>query len=185
MNSYLQLVLAALLLLGGCTPVISEQSRKLVDSEVKFATLRTSPADYIGKHVMLGGRIAGVRNSIDGAQLEVVQFDLTDSGLPEDSFLSSGRFLATSSDYLDAMIFQRGMLITLVGEVKGKKILRLDDMDYVYPLVAIRELYLWKGLESDRAYLQPLPPYYYDPYYYGYGYEPFWQRNYGPISRPR
>jgi outer membrane lipoprotein len=183
MKIFLHLSLATFILLAGCTTIISEQSRKLVDTDARFSELRAKPESYIGKHIMLGGRIAGVRNSTDGAQIEVVQFDLTDRGIPEDSFISYGRFLATSSDYLDAMIFQKGMLIVLVGEIKGKRILRLDDMDYSYPVVAIREFHLWKDSDFDRAYLYQQPPYY-SPYYFGYGYEPFMPRIYGPVIRP-
>ena len=183
MKNFVHIAFATVMLLAGCTTIISEQSRKLVDTDVAFSRLRENPESYIGKHVMLGGRIAGVRNSIESFQIEVVQFDLTPRGLPEDTFISHGRFLATNSEFMDPMIFQRGMMITLVGEIKGKKILRLDDMDYAYPVVAIREMYLWNSQDFDRAYCYPQPPY--DPYYFGYGYEPFLPRNFGPIIRSR
>ncbi len=184
MKTFFYMVFAAVALLTGCATIISEQSRKLVDTDVKFSRLRESPESYIGKHVMLGGRIAGVRNSIDGSRIEIVQFSLDDNGIPEESMVSNGRFLATSSDYLDDMIFQKGMLITLVGEIKGKITLRLDDMDYSYPVIAIRELHLVQGA-PDRAYLNPPPYQQYNPYFYGYGYEPFWPRHNGLIIRPR
>lgn len=184
MKLLLAVTLAGIMLLTGCTTIISEQSRRLVDTKVSFAELKKEPNGYVGKHIMLGGRIAGVKNTREGAQLEIVQFELNDRGIPEDSFISHGRFLATSSEYLDAMVFRHGMLITMVGEIKGKKLLRLEDMDYVYPLVALREWYLWPGTEYERCNLYPsnLPGY--DPYYYGYGFEPFWSRPFAPAIRP-
>lgn len=177
---YLSLLFAA-----GCTTVISEQSRKLVDSTAPFKEIKEAPENYIGKHVLLGGRIARTRNSSDGARIEIVQFELTSNSYPEDTFLSYGRFLATSSSYMDPLIFKQGMLLTLVGEIKGKMTMRLDDMDYTYPVIAMREWYLWPGSGSDRvgSYPEPLPQY--DPYNFGFGYEPFLQRpyNYSPVPR--
>lgn len=173
------------LMLTGCTTIISEGSRKLVDTDADFAQLKGSPERYIGKHVMLGGRIASVKNSMEGSQIEIVQFDLTSSGRPEETFISNGRFLAKSSDYLDSMIFKRGMLITLVGEIKGKIIQRLDDMDYPYLVVSLREWYLWPESGWDRGEAYPFPPPVYSPYYYGYGFEPYWYRPYGPIIRQK
>jgi outer membrane lipoprotein len=35
-------------------------------------------------------------------------------------------------------------MITLVGEVKGQKTMRLDNVEYIYPLLAVREVYLWR-----------------------------------------
>lgn len=179
-----RVIVAALTLmvaLSGCTRVISKEALQSVDPTVSFAKLRENPDQFIGKHVLLGGRIAAARNTKEGGQLEIVQFNLDDSGMPEDTFVSRGRFLAVSSEFLDTMIYKPGRLITLVGEVKGKKTLPLDEVDYTYPVVAIRELYLWKSEEYERSFYY-LPPYY-DPYYYGFGYEPFWYRPYGPVIR--
>ena len=174
-----------LLFAAGCTTVISEQSRKLVNSTAPFKDIKEAPESYIGKHVLLGGRIARTRNSSDGAAIEIVQFELTSNSYPEDTFLSYGRFLATSNSYMDPLIFKQGMLLTLVGEIKGKKTMRLEDMDYTYPVIALRDWYLWTGSGPDRgcSYPEPLPQY--DPYNFGYGYEPFLQRpfNFIPLQR--
>ena len=162
------------LIIPGCTRVISEQSRRMVDTNADFLQVRDNLDKFIGKHIMLGGRIAGVKNSPEGTVIEIVQFDLTDNGAPIDSFISAGRFLATSSDFLDAMIFRKGMLITLVGEIKGRRTQRLDEMEYIYPVIAMREWYLWPGSDWEKSgYYPPQAPMY-DPYYYGYGFEPYW-----------
>lgn len=181
MRHLLMIILSTTLLLQGCTTIISEQSRRLVDTEAQFSEVRESPDRFIGKHIMLGGRIAGVKNTPEGTQVEVVQFDLTWNGYPEDKFISYGRFLATSSEFLDKMIFREGMLITLVGEIKGKTKQRLDEMEYIYPVIAMREWHLWKDSEWDNSSYLPPPSPVYNPYYYGYGFEPYWFR---PISPP-
>lgn len=167
------LVLAVLTALSGCARVISDQSRSLVDPTVQFAKLRENPDAFIGKTVMLGGRIASARNTKEGGVLEIVQFDL-DGDVPQDSFVSHGRFLATSVDFLDTLIYKADRQVTLVGEVKGKKTLPLDEVEYTYPVVAIREIFLWKTGDNEKYLLYP--PSRYNPYYYGYGSEPYWDR---------
>jgi outer membrane lipoprotein len=179
------ILMLSLLLLTGCAAVISEQSRKLIDTDAPFKAIKESPEAYIGKHVMLGGRIANVRNSGEGAQLEIVQFDLSSSGYPEDTFLSYGRFLATSSSYMDPMVYRRGLLITLVGEIKGKKTMRLDNMDYTYPILTMREWHVWRGSDLERGNIYPSAMPTYDPYSYGFGVEPTLQRPYSPVLVPR
>jgi len=186
MRYLLAMSLALILIISGCTTIISDQSRKLVDTDASFKAIKETPENYIGKTALLGGRIASIRNSAGGTQLEIVQFELASHDYPEESFISYGRFLATTGNYMDPLIYRPGMLITLVGELKGKKTLRLDDMDYVYPLISLREWYLWPGSGLERGcstYPAPLPEY--NPYNFGFGLEPFLQRPYAPLYIPR
>ncbi len=178
MRSLIPFIFLLSLMPPGCTRAISEQARKMVDTDATFMQVRENPDRFIGKHIMVGGRIAGVKHTPEGTSIEIVQFDLTDSGAPADTFISSGRFLATSSEFLDALIFRKGMLIILVGEIKGKKMQRIDEMEYSYPVIAMREWYLWPGSDWEKSSFYPPPPPMYDPYYYGYGFEPYWYRPY-------
>ena len=175
----LALLAVSVLMLSGCASVISEQSRKLVDPNIQFGQLREKPDAYVGKYVMVGGRIVTVKNTKEGGVLEVVQFHLDSSGMPQATDQTGGRFLATSTDFLDNAVFKPGRLITLVGEVKGKKTMPLDQIEYTYPVIAMREYYLWTETDYDRDYFYPPLPYY-DPYYFGYG-APYWMRPYEPV----
>lgn len=57
-------------------------------------------------------------------------------------------------------------------------------MEYTYPVIAIKEIHVWKNPEYDKGYPYPAPsPYYYDPYYYGYWPGPYWYRPLGPVYR--
>ncbi|MBW1726102.1 MAG: Slp family lipoprotein [Deltaproteobacteria bacterium] len=42
-------------------------------------------------------------------------------------------FLVQSKQFLDPAIYQKGMLLTLVGILKGSKVLSIGGFDYVYP----------------------------------------------------
>jgi len=185
MRRLILVIISLALFSTGCSTIISEQSRKLVDTNESFKVIKQTPDAYIGKHVMLGGRIANVKNSAEGAQLEIVQFELSSTGYPEDTFVSYGRFLALNSSYMDPLVYRRGMLITLVGELKGKKTLRLDDLDYTYPVLTMREWHIWRGSDLETGYVYPAQQPVYDPYSYGFGVEPFLQRSYSPATVPR
>ncbi|AJE03070.1 Slp family lipoprotein [Geobacter pickeringii] len=185
MKNFFALLLLTLTALAGCAHVISDESRRLVDPGITFSMLKEKPDSYTGKYVMLGGVIAGIKNTKEGSQLEVMQVRLDDSGMPEDTFRTEGRFLATTDRFLDSMIFKPGRLVTAVGEVRGKKTVPLDEVDYTYPVIAIREIHVWKSYDYEQGYPYPTPApyYYYDPYYYGFWPGPYWYRPLGPVYR--
>jgi len=166
------LLSATFLLLTGCAHVISDESRNLVDSTIQFQSLRSNPDSYVGKYVMLGGTIAAVRNSKEGSQLEVVQSPLESDELPEEaSHSSGGRFLATTSRFLDPLVYKMGRRVTIVGQVQGKKTLPIDQVDYTYPIITIREIHVWSKSELEQPPYPP-PGYYNDPFWYGG--PPYW-----------
>jgi outer membrane lipoprotein len=146
------------LFLSGCAHVISEESRRLVDKQLSFAELRQNPDAYLGKYVLLGGSIATAKNTKKGSELEVLQTTL-DFDMPRDTYYSEGRFIATTATFLDPLVYMQGRKITLVGEVTGKQVRAINDMEYMYPVVAIKELHLWEKFDYDYHYYPP--PYYY------------------------
>jgi outer membrane lipoprotein len=159
----------ALLLLTGCAHVFSDRTNSLVDQNLSFAQLKKDPNAFIGKFVKVGGIIASTKNTRQGSLVEIVQFKLGSDDIPDESSASGGRFLATTPNYLDSMIYKPGRLVALVGEVKGIRTMPLDEIEYTYPVIAISEIHVWNKSE---LYQYP-PPYYYDPFY-----NPFWW--YGP-----
>jgi len=161
-------------LCAGCTHVISEESLRLVDGSLTFAQIKQNPDQQVGKYVLLGGAIASVSNTKGLGQLEVVQFQLDSDNMPVESHKSGGRFVAQSSGFLDPLVYKTGRFVTIVGKTDGHKVMRLDQIDYDYPVIAIRELYLWKPEET-----LPYPYPYYPPFYYDFYYDHWW-RPYGP-----
>lgn len=171
-----RLIVAALtsLLLAGCAHVFSERAESRVDPAITFEQVRKEPQAFVGKYIKVGGIIASTKNTRTGSQIEVVQLRLNDDAIPEEKGGTSGRFLATSSDYLDSLLYKSGRSVSLIGEVRGVETRTLGEIEYAYPVIAIMEIRLWKEEE-----LTPYPGYYYEPYpYRGYG-PPFWYP-YGP-----
>ena len=171
MRSIGALLAVSLLTITGCTHVISEESMRLVDRSITFQSLKAHPDQYLGHYVLLGGAVATVNNAKQAAQMEVVEFKLDSDSMPDESYSSGGRFLAQTGGFLDPLVYKSGRLVTIVGEVKGHKSMPIDQVEYDYPIVAIREIHLWRAQDT-RYY-----PY---PYYYPYYPYDYWWRPYRP-----
>lgn len=75
---------------------------------------------------------------------------------------------------MDPLIYKKGKTITIAGEFIGAQRGKLDEMDYTYPLLEIKDVYLWA--ERNASYYWPYPysyPFWYYPYSYQW-YGPWW-----------
>lgn len=138
------LFLLPLLLTACAHKGVSKEARLLADPSITYQVLRENPEQLAGKYVHLGGTVAGVRNTEAGGELEIVDLPLDRSGKPGERSGSGGRFLARDNRFLDPMVYKQGLTISLVGEVQGQKTAILDNVQYRYPVVRIKELYVWK-----------------------------------------
>jgi len=165
------LLLAFMLFLSGCAHVISKDLRTKSDLALTLAQVRQNPEAFKGKLIVWGGEIIETGNQKDGTtQIEVYQRPLGWRGEPQETTASEGRFLILADKYLDPYTFQRGRKITVAGEILGEKIKPLGQMDYRYPIVSSKQIYLWPVY-----YYQPYPYTYYDPWW-GY---PYWWGGFG------
>jgi len=161
------LLLFLVLLPVGCAHVISKDLRQKVDPSLAFTQVLQNPNAYQKKIVLWGGEIIETFNQKDGTTLiEVFQRPLGWRGEPRESLTSEGRFFALTEKYLDPYLFRRGRKITVAGEIQGEKIKPVGEMEYRYPLLLSRQIYLWK-----EYYYYPAP-YYYD-FWWGH---PYWWR---------
>lgn len=179
--------LLAGLLLSGCTHYISADSLGLVNRELTFSEVKRNPDSYTGSYLLLGGKIVQVTNRKEGGEIEIVQVNLDGSGRPLDDLENSGgRFLAKTDYLIDPVIYKGGMIVSMVAQVKGKKVQPLDGVPYTYPLLAVQELHLWQPYEL-YGYDDSYPPYnrysfpYDSPYSYGvcdfgFGPSPYFDR---------
>jgi outer membrane lipoprotein len=145
-------LIPTLLLMAGCARVISESSMRLVDQNITFGMLQTNPQAYVGRYLLLGGTIADVRNTNEGTILDVNQYDLDFAQTPKVSGQSGGRFLATTDTFLDPFIYKSGLKVTIAGKVMGKQIRSHDGEQYVYPVIDVREMHLYREMPSAPVY---------------------------------
>lgn len=164
--------IAVLFFMASCAPVISKQIRDQVRPETTFAQVLKDPERYRGQMIVLSGVIVGSENTKEGTLLQVLQRPAGFRGQPKDVDTTEGRFLALVTQYLDTFVYTQKRELTVAGEVQGKRTLPLDKAEYTYPLIQVKELYLWPVIEY-----HDYPPYpYYRPYFYYDNY--WWWQNY-------
>jgi outer membrane lipoprotein len=149
---------------SGCAPVISKQLRAKVAKELTLSEVLKNPEAYKGKTVLWSGVIISSVNLKEGTMIEVLQKPADTRGKPKDVDESEGRFLALNPGYLDVAIYNGGRKVTVAGEVQGKKIQRLGEIDYTYPLISAKKIHLWPVAKEDRVYYPY--PWWYGPYWY-------------------
>ena len=159
------LLLSIFVFLPGCAHVISKDVRAEVDPTLSFRQVLQDPNSFKGKTVLWGGEIIQTTNQKDGSTLiETLERPLGRQGEPDQTSPSEGRFLVLSEKYMDSYIYRRGKRITVAGEILGEKTKPLGEMDYHYPLISIKQIYLW-----------PVYDYVPSPYYPYYYYDPWWR----------
>lgn len=133
------LSIALAFIFTACAPVISDKSLREATLSISFHELQKNPDAYLGKVVILGGVILSSTVKQEETSIEVLQQPLDRQYRPENRDVSYGRFLVVFQGFLDPAIYAPHRLITVAGEVTGKKVLPIKEIQYTYPLLAARE----------------------------------------------
>ncbi len=176
---YLGLIFLSLILISACAPISKELRAKA--EPLPFSEVFKNPEAYKGRMVIWGGEIIQTINQKDRTTLiEVLQRPLGWMEAPKETEASGGRFLVLVESFLDPHIYQKKREVTVAGEILGEKTKPLGEMEYHYPLLLSKQIYLWR--EYQYYYLPPYYPYspwgyygfygpwYYDPWWWGYPY---------------
>ena len=139
-----------LALAPGCMHPISKELRERATENLTFPMVCQNPAAHKGAIVVWGGSIIQTINRKDGTEILVLEAPLDSEGEPIDARSTRGRFIARTPEFLDPEVYKRGLRITLGGEVAGSESRPLGQIRYVYPAVAIQELYLWPEMPVVR-----------------------------------
>jgi outer membrane lipoprotein len=137
-------LMGLLAFVNACAPAISKESLRQVDPEITFQELIKDPDRYQGRVILAGGLIMRTVAQEGETWVEVLQHPLDWRQRPLATDVSYGRFLVWFKGFIDPAIYVGGKKITVLGEVQGKKILPLDQMEYPYPVLLPREHHLWK-----------------------------------------
>ena len=132
----------------GCTShmVVPEALESQLDKDVTFAQILAMPDCCIGKRIVVGGEVLKAKRTEAGTEIEVLQLPL-DTGY-EPSWVrteSQGRFVAIDQAVLDPATLSTGTRVTLVGELTGSRMDRLDDVEYRYPVFSVTHVYVWSS----------------------------------------
>ena len=165
--------ITSLLLLGACASKPPAPISAVPPDNPSLLRVRMDIDAYIGRDVRWGGVINGVENRADGTWVEIVRYELRDSGRPREGGNSDGRFIASFPDFVDPVVYETGRPLTVVGRIEGQTSRKIGDYDYRFAIVEVEGSYLWRKPAEVR--------YIHDPYYYWY-YDPWFphHRHYHP-----
>jgi outer membrane lipoprotein len=136
-------VTIAALAVAGCATVISKETLKTVDRDIRFEQVLENPDAYRGKVVLLGGEIINTENVPNKTGIIVLQRSLGYNRKPDSEGESKGRFIVSAPGFLDPAIYRPRRKITVVGPVMGKEVRPLGELEYAYPVIEKKELYIW------------------------------------------
>jgi outer membrane lipoprotein len=124
---------------------IPEPFASQVDSSLTFEQLKESAHSYVGKVVILGGEVLNAKRLPEGTSIEILQLPLDGLEPVTNMQQSQGRFLALQKEFLDPATLVERPRVTIVGEVSGVRTQRLDDIDYTYPVLAVKDMKVWQN----------------------------------------
>lgn len=174
-NLHKWLMVGIWLTLGASCAVTSKEVREEARPPVPFDQLLADPAAHRGRTVILGGYILEVRNAQDVTTLVLLQSPLGAGESPGPREASEGRFMVRHPGFLDPAVYAKDRRVTVAGTVEGSTREPVEERDYDYPLLSLREIHIW---EDETRYVAPYPYPYYDPFY-----DPWWPYGY-PYHRP-
>jgi len=144
----LSVPLLAALLLGGCATRF----------DIGAAEHRITPqqaANNIGlvqnKTIAWGGIIVASRNLASQTQLEILSYPLDEHGRPDREAKAGGRFIALHPGYLELANYAEGRLVTMTGAVSETRAGSVGESRYVYPVLAVKTLFLWPTPEEEAS----------------------------------
>lgn len=163
------IVLGGVTFLAGCSGLfggpdavvdraLSPDLREQIDRTIQFDQIRESPQSYAGRVVMWSGIALTARRAKDRTEIEILQLPREDGRPPvRDRTQSQGRFLAIHPEFLDPAKIEPGLPLTVVGEIKGSEIRPLDDGEYAFPVLELKQVVTWDQPASDTAPLYAYP----------------------------
>ncbi len=163
-----------LLLITSCAPsIISPGLMGQATVNLPIGDLTANPIPYENRLFVFAVKIAEVKITPEGSQIEGVYMDVDIWGKPIGSRQPNTRvraLLRQEYGLLDPLIYEKGRFVTIAGTFKGLQPDRLEGMNYLFPYFHIVEIYLWE--RPRRQYYYLYDPWYYDPppFRFGFGY---------------
>lgn len=144
----LSAVLCSILITGCATPVFKDVAQRV---DVSASDVQQAPERYSGAEIVWGGRIVGVENREDTTEVEVVSYPLDRDQQPIVEASTQGRFLLVLPGYVEALDYPVGRHLSVHGQLAGTRVGRVQEHEYVYPLVRGRAVNVWPwGFMLDR-----------------------------------
>ncbi len=163
--------------------LFSAQVLAAVDPGTTYTQIKETPSSHQGKTLIIGGEVLAAKRLRDHTRLTILQLPLGETKRPTSNRThTQGRFMAIQKAFLDPATVPQGSRVTLIGTLTGSITEPLDEMDYTYPVLTIRELKIWPQAVQPPCSRLPCGygPYGFSPYYPRYywypavWYYPYW-----------
>lgn len=164
-------IFAFALFLGGCAvypdPIDIGEEVDLVSYE----TIVNGDQAGVGLKARWGGEIVAVTNKKDYSEIEILHYPNNHYGKPRRSTESTGRFKVRVRDFIDPLVFEKGRLVTFIGELGEPAEGVIGEQTYVYPVLIADGYHMWKktvDYEVTAFSFSPFSPYWAFGPRYGY-----------------
>jgi outer membrane lipoprotein len=137
--------------LFGCAKTFPPKTMETVDRNIRFSALQKNPSAFEGKSVLLGGVIIETQPHSEKTVLVISQRELNFNQNPVADEKSKGRFMVSTTEFLDPAIYRKGRKVTVIGRVTGEVIRPIDGVPYRYPVLQKVSLHLWPVAENMRS----------------------------------
>lgn len=173
-------ILFLAILFTGCSRynVIPDRLEGQVNDTLTFKHVKDNPEAYKGELLVVGGEVLSVDRRQDTTRIEVLQLPLDEEYIPANQRTQTqGRFIALSKgqDPLDPALLDKGVAISMVGELIGNETIKVGEDEKRVPLFGIKDITIW-----DQAHYWGRPP----GYGMGLGYPSGFYSGYRPFGYP-
>jgi outer membrane lipoprotein len=155
-------IVALAMLVGGCAIVPEQIEVSNEESLISFESIINGSKTGQGEKARWGGEIVSVENKEDYSEIEILQYPSNHNGKPRTSLDSAGRFKVQVSGFIDPLVFEKGRLITFLGQLGDPAEGIIGEQAYVYPVLLASGYYMWKETEEYQVsgfYYSQLSPY--------------------------
>jgi len=131
----------------GTYQVIPDHLEDRVRTDLALDQVAQNPGAHEGDLVMWGGKVLAVNRLEGKTRVELLHLPLDGVHCPIDaSTASRGRYMAvdTGHEIESAASLPKDTLVTVIGEVRGVINAPLDQGQYAYPLIAIKDMTAWE-----------------------------------------
>ena len=128
------------LLAGGCATPVFKDAHALPATPAQIAS---EPERYHDADILWGGKILDVRNLATTTEVQVIGYPIDRAQRPDPRAETTGRFIVVLPGYVEAFDYPAGRFVTMHGRIGGTRVGRLDEHDYVFPLVVDARVHLW------------------------------------------
>jgi outer membrane lipoprotein len=137
------------LLLGACAAPVFHNVQRAV--AIAAIDVQANGDAYAGTEILWGGRIVRVENLERTTEVEVVSYPLDRDRQPRTEDPTQGRFLLILPGFAEPFDYQAGRHLTVHGVLAGTRSGRVQEHEYLYPVVEPRVVHVWPwGFMFDR-----------------------------------